>query len=153
MNKHIRILLLEAELADARLIAQELRLGGITFSLQRVDTRQYFQYELENHTPDLILADHEVPSFGALPALAMAQEKCPDVPFIVVTRRHGEDAVVEALKKGATDYVLKNQLARLAPSVRCALRESEGAQRKYRDYLQLMAECCSDALFATTPAK
>ncbi|MEW6306899.1 MAG: hypothetical protein AB1705_25835, partial [Verrucomicrobiota bacterium] len=56
--KEIRILMLEDEPADAHLVSRHLRLGGICFTLQRVESRQYFVYELENHTPDVILSDH-----------------------------------------------------------------------------------------------
>ncbi len=153
MSKRTRILMLETEQSDAHLIAQELRAGGLTFGLQRVDNRQFFSYELENHTPDLILSDHEARGITGMAALAMAQEKFPEVPFIFVTSRHGEEAAVEALKNGATDYILKNQLNRLVPAIRCALRETVSAQKRTREFLRRVGEFCPDALFATNPTE
>jgi DNA-binding response OmpR family regulator len=153
MYKQIRILMLEDEVADAQLISRELRAGGLSFSLVRVQTRQYFQYELQNHTPDLILSDHGLPSFDGISALALAQERCPDVPFIFVSAKHGEEAAVEALQKGATDYILKDRLSRLVPAVRCALRQTEDTQKRNKEYLRQLAELCPDALSATLPVK
>ncbi|MEW6304009.1 MAG: hypothetical protein AB1705_11090, partial [Verrucomicrobiota bacterium] len=81
------------------------------------------------------------------------REKFPDMPFIFVTGRHGEEAAVDALKRGATDYILKDGLTRLVPAVKRALRDAE---RKNKEYLRQMAELCPDALSATAavaPAK
>jgi len=149
MNKAIRILMLEDEPADAQLIARELRQGGLTFSMQRVENKQFFLYELQNHTPDLILSDHGLPSFDGLTALSLAREKFPEIPFIFVSGKHGEHAAVESLKRGAVDYILKHQLTRLVPAVKRALKDAEEAQRRNREYLRRLAEFCPDALCAT----
>ena len=85
---------------------------------------------------DLILADYTLPSFDGLSALKLALEKCPDVPFIFVSGTLGEEVAVEALKIGATDYILKQRLSRIAPSVHRALREAkERGERKRAEAL------------------
>jgi DNA-binding NarL/FixJ family response regulator len=73
----------------------------------------------------LILSDYSLPSFNGLSALKIARERCPEVPFIFVSGALGEELAIELLKQGATDYVLKNRLSRLAPAVCRALQEVE----------------------------
>src|SRR4030042_3100043 len=125
MDKELRILILEEVPADAELMERELRKGGITFSSKRVDTRKAFLKELKEFAPDLVLGDYSLPSFDGLTALAIAQEKYPDIPFIFVSGSIGEELAIETLKRGATDYVLKDRLSRLVPAVNRVLREIE----------------------------
>ena len=85
---------------------------------------------------DLILTDYTLPSFDGLSALKIALEKCPDVPFIFVSGTLGEEVAIEALKIGATDYILKQRLSRIVPSVHRALREAkERGERKRAEAL------------------
>jgi len=129
--KEIRILMLEDSLEDTQLVKFALREGGLDFSLQRVESKGQYLRALENEPPDLILLDYALPSFDGLSALHLAQEKYPDIPFIFVTGTLGEEVVIEMLKSGATDYVLKTRLSRLVPAVRRALRETrERMERK-----------------------
>ena len=109
--------MLEDDLTDAELVRHTLRAGGLDFSLVRVETKEEFLRELEKRTPDLILLDYSLPGFDGLTALKMAQEMYLDVPFIFVTGTLGEEVVIEMLKSGATDYVLKTRLSRLVPAV------------------------------------
>lgn len=125
MKKEIRILLLEDDVTDAELNKHALREGGFSFTIQRVESKPDYLEELEKRRPDLILSDNTLPSFDGLAALMMAQERCPDVPFIFVSGTLGEEMAIESLKRGATDYVLKTRLSRLVPAVHRALRESE----------------------------
>jgi len=125
MNKKLRILILEDVPTDAELMGRELRKANIVFSTERVETKKEFLRELKNFKPHLILADYSLPSFDGLSALAIAQKKCPEVPFIFVSGTIGEDMAIETLKKGATDYVLKDRLSRLMLVVRRALDEAE----------------------------
>ena len=125
MHKELHILILEDVAADAELVERELRKAKIEFSAKRVETREAFLTELKDFIPDLILADYSLPSFDGISALSIAQEACPDVPFVFVSGAIGEELAIETLKKGATDYVLKQRLSRLVPSVRQALREAE----------------------------
>src|SRR5258708_2768368 len=102
------------------MINHELRKGGVPFRAKRVETREAFMHELEHHTPDLILSDHGLPSFDGFTALAIARNKCPEVPFIFVTAAQGEQMAIETFESGAADYVLKHDLSRLVPAVRRA---------------------------------
>jgi PAS domain S-box-containing protein len=90
----------------------------------RVDSRAEFVAALERKDFDLILCDYTIPGFSGLDALFLAREKCPETPFLFVSGTIGEDTAIEALKKGATDYVLKHRLMRLIPAVDRALREA-----------------------------
>jgi len=131
LRQLLRILSLEDDPRDAELIQASLEAEGIACEVTRVDTQPAFQASLEGGRFDLILADYTLPSFDGLSALKLARSTCPDVPFIFVTGTLGEEVAIEALKIGATDYVLKTRLSRLAPSVLRALREAnERAERK-----------------------
>ena len=136
-NEQIRILLLEDAPADLALVNHELGKTGLRFSSKLVDSRESFLHELENKPPDLILSDKGVPSFDGLAALAIAREKRPDVPFIFVTNPLGEQMTIEAFQNGATDYVLKSQLGRLAPVVRRALSWAGSPAEARQKYHQL----------------
>jgi signal transduction histidine kinase len=137
VKSEIHILMLEDSLADAELVTHSLRRGGVAFSGERVETRAGFLRALELRPPDLILSDYSLPSFDGYAALAIAQEKCPDAPFIFVTGTLGEEVAIETLKQGATDYVLKHRLGRLVPSVQRALREAEARQQRQKAEEQL----------------
>lgn len=124
-DKLLRILIIEDTLADVVLINSELRKAGLSFRSKRVETKDSFLKEIRNEPPDLILADHGLPSFDSFTALAMAHDECPQVPFIFVTGALGEEMAIETFKSGATDYVLKNQLHNLVPAVQRAIRQAE----------------------------
>src|SRR6266498_2042186 len=109
------ILLLEDSSEDAALAEHELRRGGISFSLMRVETREAFLKEIKDFAPNLILADYNLPTFDGLSALEIVKKKCPDMPFIFVTGFMGEEKAVQTINKGATDYILKGHLTRLVP--------------------------------------
>src|SRR6201986_4879745 len=99
--------------------------------MTRVQTRADFVAALEKGDIDLILADHQLPSFDGLSALKLAQSERPDLPFIFVSGTLGEEVAIEALKLGAADYVLKTRLSRLGPAAVRALRgATEVAERK-----------------------
>lgn len=123
-HRELRILLLEDNTPHAELVEHFLRESGLTFLLSRVETEAAFRVQLEQQVPDLILSDYALPSFDGYTALGIAREKVPDVPFIFVTGTMGEEVAIETLKNGATDYVLKTRLNRLAPAVFRALREA-----------------------------
>ncbi len=125
MDRVLRILILEDEATDAELMQRELRKAKIEFVSSCVQSREAFLEGLNGFRPDLILSDYSLPRFDGLSALGLAKERCPDVPFILVSGAIGEERAIETLKSGATDYVLKNRLSRLVPSVQRALREVE----------------------------
>ncbi|MHB8895528.1 MAG: PAS domain-containing sensor histidine kinase [Candidatus Geothermincolia bacterium] len=131
MDKKLRILMLDANPTEASAIGKELTRAGISFTTERVDSKQQFEQSMREFDPDLILSDYWLPSFDGISALAMSLEYLPDVPFIFVSGALGEELAIDAMKNGATDYVLKVGLSRLVPAVRRALRESEErAERK-----------------------
>ncbi|MDZ8136847.1 MAG: response regulator [Nostoc sp. DedQUE04] len=121
----LRFLLLEDNPLDAEVINVTLTDGGANFELLRVETRAEFVRALETNAFDLILADYALPGFDGISALKIAQNLCPDTPFIFVSGSMGEELAIEALKLGATDYVLKRNLRRLVPCVQRALREAQ----------------------------
>src|SRR6476660_9021715 len=131
MNFPLRVLHLEDDTRDTELVQATLEGEGIQSDLTRVEREQDFLAALKRESLDLILADYTLPSFDGLSALRIAQQQLPDVPFIFVSGTQGEDVAIEALKRGATDYVLKTRLVRLGPSITRALREArEKAERK-----------------------
>jgi PAS domain S-box-containing protein len=121
----LHILMLEDVATDAELIERELEREGLAFDARRVTTRDAFEQALDAFDPDLVLADYSLPSFDGMAALELATEKRPHVPVVFVSGAIGEERAIETLKQGATDYVLKDQLSRLGPAVRRALREAE----------------------------
>src|SRR4029077_20440988 len=107
MKSPLQILHLEDNPKDAELIQAILETEGIVCDVTRVDTEADFLASIDHCSFDLILTDYTLPSFDGLSALKTALEKRPDVPFIFVSGTLGEEAAVEALKIGATDYILK----------------------------------------------
>src|SRR6201998_3320186 len=131
MRNPLRILSIEDDPKDAKLIQDLLETEDIVCEVTRVDTQAALLASLKQGGIDLILADYTLPSFDGLSALKLAMKACPDAPFIFVSGTLGEEVAIEALKIGATDYVLKTRLSRLVPSVLRALREAkEKAERK-----------------------
>src|SRR5580765_6699107 len=130
MNSPLRVLHLEDDVRDTELVQATLEVEGIQNELTRIETEDDFVAALKRGSFDLILADYTLPSFDGLSALRIAQQHSPEVPFLFVSGTLGEDVAIEALKTGATDYVLKTRLARLGPAVTRALREArEKAER------------------------
>lgn len=131
MKTPLRLLHLEDDPVDAELITTTLMEGNIPCQSQLVDTRQAFVAALKEGRMDLILADYSIPGFDGMTALTLARQHCPDVPFLFVSATIGEELAIDAMHQGATDYVLKQRLGRLVPSVQRALRELEDrAERK-----------------------
>ena len=143
----MRILYLEDEPKDAELVQASLEAEGIVCELTRADTQPGFLAFLQQGGFDLILADYTLPLFDGISALRIAQENCPEVPFIFVSGTMGEELAIEALKQGATDYVFKTRLSRIAPSVRRALREAEerSERRQAEEALQRSEVYLSEA--------
>lgn len=135
----LRILHLEDDPNDAELVRETLNAEGILCEIARVQTRGDFVARLRKGGYDLILADNSMPHYDGLTALADARAVHPDLPFIFVSGTLGEEVAIEALKNGATDYVLKSHLSRLAPVVRRALEEVE-AKRELRRAEQALVE-------------
>ena len=139
MNLELNILHLEDD-DDAYLIAVALRLGmASTCQVEQVQTREDFVAALEHPAIDLILSDFSLPSFDGLTALELARGKRPDVPFIFVSGTMGEEVAINALQCGASDYVFKHRLPRLAPAVQRAIADAE-KQRELQRTEQAMIQ-------------
>jgi len=128
----LRLLQLEDDTVDADLITATLTEGGIPCQSQLVETRQAFVAALKEGRMDLILADYSIPGFDGMTALTLARQHCPDVPFLFVSATIGEELAIDAMHQGATDYVLKQRLGRLVPSVQRALRELDDRNERKR---------------------
>lgn len=128
----LRLLVLEDVPNDAELAITELEEAGYTCDWKRVETREEFLAELDVPEYDIILSDYGLPSFDGLTALKLLQDRKHDIPFILVSGTLGEEEAIESLKAGATDYVLKTRLSRLAPVVKRALEEFEVRRERHR---------------------
>ena len=144
----LRILLVEDSPADVALIRHTLLSLGREIVLTNVDTREAFETELGRQPPNLILSDYLLPAFDGGQALEIAQRVAPRIPFIFVTGTLGEEVAIDMLKQGATDYVLKSRLMRLAPAVTRAL--SEAQQRRDREHAEDKLQRSHDQLRALT---
>src|SRR6266404_862817 len=125
MKSSPRLLLLEDNPTDAHLLQRGLSANRFDCELVRADDKEAFIKALTQGGFDLILSDYFMPGFDGLSALAMARERCPEVPFLFVSGAIGDEIAVEILRAGATDYVLKDRPARLVPAIRRALDEAE----------------------------
>ena len=119
----IRVLHIEDDAMDADLVAQALRKGGFTFSVAVVQEEAEFEEQLRLHPPDVVLADYNLPQWQGMDALDALRRAGLDIPLILVSGALGDVTAVECIKRGATDYVLKDGLARLPEAVRRALQE------------------------------
>ncbi|HEV7746635.1 MAG TPA: ATP-binding protein [Pyrinomonadaceae bacterium] len=130
VHASLRILHLEDDHLDAELVRETLAVDGLIAQVECVDTRTAYIAALQNADFDLILADYTLPSFDGSSALAIATEKRPEIPFIFVSGSLGEEVAIESLKSGATDYVLKHRLQRLAHAVHRAIAERDERKRR-----------------------
>jgi len=124
MNKQLHILHLEDEPDFAELVRSMFEQDHLEADIRRVGDRASFKQQLEAGTYDAIISDYHLPSFTGLEAMAMAKKRCPLTPFILVSGTIGEQAAIDSLKAGATDYILKQQPERLPSAVRRAVKEA-----------------------------
>jgi two-component system, NarL family, sensor histidine kinase UhpB len=153
MDVPLRVLLVEDSQDDALLLMRELRRGGYDPRYERVDTAPDMERALEERIWDLVIADHSMPAFSSAAALELLRRRgFVDVPFIIVSGQIGEDAAVEAMRAGAHDYIMKDNLARLNTAIDRELREAESrrerrrAEQKYRRIFENAVE----GIFQTT---
>jgi two-component system NtrC family sensor kinase len=120
----LSVLIVEDETVDFDMVVRELRRSGVNAQCQRVETAEEYLSQLQAR-PDIILSDYNLPSFSALEALQLLEESGLDIPLIVLTGTTSEETVVESMKHGAADYLLKDRMTRLGTAVRRAMQERE----------------------------
>jgi two-component system cell cycle sensor histidine kinase/response regulator CckA len=135
LSDPLRILILEDVPMDAELVEYELARAHVPFTARCVDTRDSFVQELADFRPDVILSDYTLPRFDGMTALALARQHAPSIPFLIVTGSVNEETAVGCMKAGATDYLLKSNLARIGPAIEGAL------ERVHLQTEQARAEC------------
>ena len=148
-NAKLNILHLEDDENDSELLRNELEIAGLNFSYYRVDNEKDFVSSLSDPDYNIVFSDFSLPTYNGLKALERSVAIRPELPFILVSGTLGEDAAVESMKKGATDYVLKNKLYKLIPTINRALVEAN--EKKLRQFAEnrygLLIESARDVIF------
>ncbi|HTB68151.1 MAG TPA: response regulator, partial [Steroidobacteraceae bacterium] len=141
MSVQLKLVVVEDSVADAELLARHLSKAGLNCAINRVQTEPEFIAALHRDKPDLILSDFSLPNFSGLRALDLAVVHAPDTPFIYVSGTIGEERAIDALRRGATDYVLKSNLSRLSSAIERALREAKlKADRRHSEQVRTEQE-------------
>jgi len=122
-NRIIRILFIEDSENDVELILRLLRKNNFLPQFENVDNPEALKNTLSEKKFDLILADYSMPSYNGLQALEFIKSEGIDVPFILLSGSIGEEIAVEAMRKGAADYIMKNNMTRLLPAIEREIRE------------------------------
>jgi PAS domain S-box-containing protein len=138
MRKPLRILHLEDDPDFHDLVHSLLQADGIEAQIKLVSTRREFEVVLAEGDFDIILADYLVPEFNGIEALRLAHKKVPETPFLLVSGTIGEQAAIDSLRAGATDYVLKQWPERLVPAIRRAATEAEERAHRRRVETELI---------------
>jgi two-component system, cell cycle sensor histidine kinase and response regulator CckA len=154
MSKLIRVLVVEDSEADAYLMLRELGRAGFEPMAERVETPEEMNALLEDESWDVVLGDYAMPRFGGLAALKILRDRGLDIPFIIVSGVIGEEVAVETLKAGASDYVLKHNLTRLAPAIERELKAVQERRRRRQAeadvaHLAAIVESSEDAIIST----
>jgi two-component system, cell cycle sensor histidine kinase and response regulator CckA len=156
MNPLLHILIVEDSEDDLLLLLRELRRGGYSPDYVRVETAMEMQAELDRQSWDIVIADYTLPRFSAPEALELLQSQQQDIPFIIVSGTIGEETAVAAMRAGAHDYLLKDNLTRLVPAVERELREAgerqqrlqaEEALRESEQRFRQLAENITESVF------
>lgn len=144
MMPPLRVLIVEDSEADMLLLLRQLRRSGYDPTYERVDSACAMQAALDKQDWDVVLSDYALPGFGGLAALEILRSHQIDIPFIIVSGAIGEETAVAAMKAGAHDYVMKNNLNRLAPAIERELREAD--ERRARQQAETQIQRLSRAL-------
>lgn len=137
----VKAIIVEDSEDDLLLLLRALKKGGIEVIYTRVETRDALQEALADQTWQMVISDHAMPRFSAPEALEVLKESGRDLPFIIVSGTIGEEIAVEAMKAGAHDYIMKDNLSRLAPAVQRELRDAVVREQhnRYRQQLEYMS--------------
>ena len=143
----LRVLMVEDSAADAELERRHLTKAWHEVLLRRIARAEEMQEALADHDWDLIIADYAVPGFGAIPALALLKQSGRDIPFLIVSGTITDETAVEAMRAGAHDYILKDNLSRLVPAIRRELQEAVTREhnRQMEAVLQLQIAALNSA--------
>lgn len=125
MDNVIRILHLEDNPKDSQLVQSVLRRANVAFDYFFADNERDYISIINTQNIDIILSDYHLPDYSGSEALSYSKSNFPNIPFVFVSGTMGEDAAIESLLNGATDYVLKNRLERLASAVHRAFNEAQ----------------------------
>ncbi len=147
----LRALIVEDDPADAQLLLRALSREGFVVEHRRVETRGDMMEALAAERWEIILCDWKLPMFGAMEAIEVATTQGRGIPILIVSGSIGEEAAVEALRAGATDFINKDKLSRLGPAIRRELREVAARHERERAEHQLRAifENALDAMLLT----
>src|SRR5713101_9545919 len=153
----IQVLFIEDSEIDVELALRSLEQGGFDVSWECVQAEEELKRALSSHRPQAILSDFSMPGFDGMEALRLAKEMAPGVPFIFVSGTIGEERAIEAIRLGATDYVLKDNMRRLGTALRRALSEASERERvrvaeEERARLVQVLEATSDYVGISDPA-
>jgi two-component system cell cycle sensor histidine kinase/response regulator CckA len=132
VHRELRIVILEDVLTDLELILRSLTQAKIWYEFKHASTASAFEETLKTFSPDLILSDFNLPQFDGMTALRMAQRITPETPFIFVSGSIGEEQAVDALREGATDYVMKDRMQRLGTAVLRAMEDVTARAERHR---------------------
>jgi diguanylate cyclase (GGDEF)-like protein len=130
--KTLRLLLVEDSENDAALLVEHLRAGGYEPDFTRVDSAEALNAALEHREWDMVIADYTMPGFSGTAALSIVRSRGLEVPFIFVSGTIGEEIAVEAMKNGADDYIIKDNLSRLIPAINRELRDADVRRERTR---------------------
>ena len=119
----LRVLVVEDSADDAELVVRLIKKGGYSVYHERVDTAQQMRDALKNNVWDIIISDYKMPGFSGIKALGILNECGLDIPFILVSGTIGEELAIEAMRKGANDYLMKDNLSRLVPAIEREIKE------------------------------
>ncbi|MBP1649146.1 MAG: hypothetical protein H6Q30_2591, partial [Bacteroidetes bacterium] len=129
MTTEPRIIILEHIPTDAELFELQLRKGNLPCSTKRVSSKEQFLRVIQEHTPDLVIADISMPRLDPLTAMELANEVTPGVPWILISPPAGEELISECFRRGAADFVSKKMYPRIVTAVRRALERKESPKQ------------------------
>ena len=130
MKNKIRVLIIEDNTDDSILEIDEIKRGGFDIVYEQIETRAAMREALRNKSWDFIISDYSLPQFSGLDALNELKESGLDIPFVLISGTIGEDTAVAAMKAGAHDYIMKNNLSRLVPAFDRELKEADLRHQK-----------------------